>query len=61
MKITEKRILLALILLASILWQPSHHILMHHGISMNFVAHALITMIPFLSFALVFSKATWSQ
>ena len=52
---------LAFILLASILWQPSHHVLMHHGISMNFATHALITMIPFLSFALVFSKAKWSQ
>ena len=61
MKITDKRILLAFILLASILWQPSHHILMHHGISMNFATHALITIIPFLSFVLVFGRATWSQ
>ena len=49
MKITQKNLLLMLILLVSMLWQPSHHFLMHHGMSMNFGTHALITMIPFLS------------
>jgi len=61
MKITNKRIYLVLVLLASILWQPSHHMMMSHGMPMNFSIHALITMIPFLSFFLVLGKAKWIQ
>ena len=55
------KIYLAFILLASVLWQPTHHMMMSQGISMNFGIHAFITMIPFLSFFLFLGKAKWGQ
>ena len=61
MKLTSKKVYLALVLLASVLWQPSHHMIMSQGMPMNFGIHALVTMIPFLSFFLVLGKAKWSQ
>ncbi|MEL6930215.1 MAG: hypothetical protein AAFO95_16485 [Cyanobacteria bacterium J06600_6] len=61
MKITNRRIYFVLILLASVLWQPGHHLLMAEGMTMNFGVHALITMIPFLSCLLIFSKIELSQ
>ena len=61
MKLTSRKIYLALALSASVLWQPSHHMIMGQGMQMNFGVHALVTMIPFLSFFLVLGKAKWSQ
>ena len=61
MKITNKNLLLMLILFVSILWQPSHYFLMHNGMPMNFAVHGLVTMIPFLSILFALSKAKWSQ
>ncbi len=58
MKIAHRNLLLMLILFVSVLWQPSHHFLMHNGMSMNFGVHALITMIPFLSIFLALSKVS---
>ena len=60
MKLTSRKVYLAL-LLASVLWQPSHHMIMSQGMSMHFGIHALVTIIPFLSFLLVLGKAKWSQ
>jgi hypothetical protein len=43
-----------MILIISAVWQPSHHYLMHQGISMTGVIHNLITMMPFLILGLIF-------
>lgn len=61
MKITNRNLLLILILLVSVLWQPSHHFLMDHGMPMNFGIHALVTMIPFLSILFTLGKASWNS
>ena len=60
-KITNRNLLLILILLVSALWQPSHHFLMHHGMPMNFGTHALVMMIPFLSILFTLGKANWNS
>lgn len=43
-----KTLLLIIILLISIIWQPGHHYLMASGMSMTPEVHSLTTMIPFL-------------
>ena len=60
MKLTSKRLLFAPIILASVLWQPSHHFMMHNGMAMNSGTHILITAIPFLSVLLALSKSKWN-
>ncbi len=57
MKITYKNLLLALAFLSAISWQPSHHFLMQHGMSMNSEVHTLVTIIPFLSIMFALGKA----
>ena len=57
MKITYQNLLIASAFLASVLWQPSHHFFMNHGMSMNMEVHALITIIPFLSIMFALGKA----
>ena len=61
MKITYKNLLVASAFLASVLWQPSHHFMMHHGISMNLQVHTLVTIIPFLSMVFALNKAKLSS
>jgi hypothetical protein len=43
----------SVILIIFAIWQPSHHYLMHQGISMTGVIHSLITMMPFLIIGLI--------
>lgn len=59
MKITNRKLLLILVALTSILWQPSHHSLMHHGMAMNSGVHVLVTSVPFLALLLALSKTKW--
>ena len=57
MKTSHKNLLLGLAFILAILWQPSHHFFMHHGMSMNFGLHTLVTIIPFLSILFALEKA----
>ena len=57
MKITYQNLLVASAFLAFVLWQPSHHFFMHHGVSMNMEVHTLVTIIPFLSIMFALGKA----
>ena len=43
-----KTLLLIIILLISIMWQPGHNYLMGSGMSMSPEVHSLTTMTPFL-------------
>ena len=57
MKITYPNLLIASAFLASVLWQPSHHFFMHHGMSMNMEVHTLASIIPFLAIMFALGKA----
>ncbi len=52
----NKNLLLGLAFIIPVLWQPSHHFLMQHGMSMNLEVHALVTIIPFLSIMFALGK-----
>ena len=57
MKISNKNLLLSLAVIVSVLWQPSHHFFMNHGMPMDMEIHALITLVPFLSIMFALGKA----
>ena len=57
MKISNQNLLLTLAFILAVLWQPSHHFFMNHGMPMNMEVHALITIIPFLSIMFALGKA----
>ncbi len=46
-------------LLAAIMWQPTHHYLMSSGMNMNSEVHSVVMMCPFFAILLLLMKSSF--